>query len=364
MKIIIPYASAGAGHRKAAEALFGYLQAHRTDCAVAKCDFLDHTAKFFRRGYQQGYTNLVTHLPSVWQATFCLTSWPMTRGITRVGAKFGNCVAAQGFAQYLVRENPEYVLSTHFVASEIAAQLIRAQRITSRLVTVVTDFGVHPFWVSAGTYCYTAASEETKMELCRLGVDPKIVRVTGIPIEEKFTHSLDRAALYVKYGLDPNKFTVLMTTGSFGMGPMERVIKSLAGEVQFIALCANNARLYARLSQARYPSCKIIGGFIDTMHELMTIADLLLAKPGGLTVSESLVREIFPVFMAAIPGQETENVKFLASHGVGAVAKSVKTICSTIRYYAAHQSLLVEAKERMRAIAKPFAARDICDALR
>ena len=56
--------------------------------------------------------------------------------------------------------------------------------------------------------------------------------------------------------------------------------------------------------------------FTNEVPELMSISDLVVTKPGGLTTSESLASHLPMVIINPIPGQEEENAEFLESHGI------------------------------------------------
>jgi processive 1,2-diacylglycerol beta-glucosyltransferase len=60
------------------------------------------------------------------------------------------------------------------------------------------------------------------------------------------------------------------------------------------------------------------------MEELMGASDIIVTKPGGLTIAELLALRIPPVFITAIPGQESQNIRFLASIGIGFDARKLR----------------------------------------
>jgi UDP-N-acetylglucosamine:LPS N-acetylglucosamine transferase len=71
--------------------------------------------------------------------------------------------------------------------------------------------------------------------------------------------------------------------------------------------------------------------------------------------------DLFPIFIAAIPGQETENIKVLAKYGLGIKATNINSIKEAILDFRNHPEKLISIKERIRKVKKPFAVRDICD---
>ena len=49
----------------------------------------------------------------------------------------------------------------------------------------------------------------------------------------------------------------------------------------------------------------------------MEYSDLIISKPGGLTVTEAISKHLPILIPFAIPGQEAQNVEFLTSNGYG-----------------------------------------------
>lgn len=363
MKIIIVYASAGAGHRKAAEALHRYFKDIKPAIDLTLIDVLKMSNPIFKYVYRYGYHFLVSHIMWLWGALFWLTSLKSLNPVIKPLSLFISRVNAAIFADFLVSEQPDVIISTHFLPSELAAYLKRKNKIKSKLVTVITDFGIHPFWVLAGTDLYIVASSFTKQQLLGYGVKNVFIREFGIPVPSEFTKHYDEKAIRAKLGLAPGKLNVLITTGSFGIGPIDKIVESLYKDVQLIVVCANNKRLYTRLKRKNYPNV-LLFGFINNIYELMAVTDIVIAKPGGLTTSELLNMELAPIFICPIPGQETVNMRALEKFGIGKFARRAADIREIIFNYRAHPDKLMEVKERIKLIKKPNASRDICNAIR
>ncbi len=359
-KVVIAYASAGAGHRKAAEALFSYLQRHYPECEARKVDILQLSAPWFRFGYIYGYLLLVKYFPFLWNFIFVLTA--RMRGILPLyldPLRALNRFAAGGFRAHILRESPWAVINTHFLCSEISAQMKKEGLIGSRIFTVVTDFGVHPLWAAEGTGLYFAASEHTRAGLSALGVPPELVLVTGIPVAEEFIdYGRRRSPGAVRNG----EFTILVATGSFGIGPFEKIIRSLFRDVGIIVVCAGNKRLYERLKARNYPGVRVMG-MIDNMYDVMAEADLIITKPGGLTVSESLIMEVVPVFIMAIPGQEEENARFISRSRAGFYLRDIDSLRALVLRLKNDRKELVRLKDNIGRIRKINVLKDICDAV-
>jgi processive 1,2-diacylglycerol beta-glucosyltransferase len=147
MKVVIVHASAGAGHRRSAEAIYNYFKEHCVSDDVRIIDVLDKTSSAFKKLYSWGYLFLVNRATWAWRLSFWLTSLKCLKSFNNLLNFLTDRLNARELSEFLIRENPDYVITTHFMPSEITAYLKKKALIKSKLVTVVTDFAVHPFWI-------------------------------------------------------------------------------------------------------------------------------------------------------------------------------------------------------------------------
>lgn len=363
MKVLITYASAGAGHRRAAEAVYDYLKSNRKDLELELVDILPQAVWFFRFCYNFGYPFLVHYATWLWDFFFWLTEFSLTRRLSRKTSFLVNYFSCRKFVRYLKKENFDFVISTHFLNSELAANLKLKNKIRSKLITIITDFGVHPFWVCEGTFLYIAASGLTKNRLLRMGVEEQRIKEFGIPIASGFLKIRDRAQLAEKLGIEAGKFTVLVMTGSFGVGPLEEIAGSLCADAQVLVVCGRNKKLFKRLEKKNLSNV-LAFGFINNTEELMAVSDAIVTKPGGLSIAELLNMELFPVFIAAIPGQERENVRILAGYGAGCAPKNIRQIKDVVLELKNNPQRAEELKQKIREIKKPFACQELANVIR
>lgn len=349
MKIIITYASVGSGHFKAGQSIYNYFRQKNQDWQIQLIDILETTNFLFKTIYVRGYVFLISHALWLWSFAFCLTSVRALRPIIKGIIFLIYRLNTKKFNKFLIQSSPDYVISTHFLPSEISGYLKRNQKIKSKLLTVITDFGVHPFWICEGTDFYVAASDYTKEQLLIEGLPNESIKVLGIPVEQKFLEQYDRNTLLKNFGLTSDKFTILIVTGSFGIGPIEEIVDLLHKDVQILAVCARNKRLYRRLKNKDYPQVKVFG-FVDNIHEFMAASDIIVTKPGGLTISEALSRESMPLFISTIAGQEAENARVLERYGAGVKIKNIRRLRDVILDYKTHPDKLIGIKEKIRKI--------------
>jgi processive 1,2-diacylglycerol beta-glucosyltransferase len=356
MKILITHASAGAGHRKAAEALYIYLRENSAH-QVALVDALDHARPGFKRLYAGCYAFLITHVPNVWGFAFALIDAPVLQPFIRAFRRSYNALNLPGYHALLIKEQYDFIFSTHFLPNEVAAALKREGKIASRIVSIITDFDVHRIWLAEGINIYAVACSQTKEKLKFLGVIERNIFVSGIPSDKKFSRSHDVEALKKKMGLKKDEFTVLVATGSFGIGPIERIVAALK-DYQLIVICGHNKELYDRLKKTAGPNV-FVNSLIDNMEEMMAVADCMVTKPGGLSITEALVSQLPMIFFNAIPGQEMHNVLVLRKYGIGAGPCSVEEIAGKLGELRASKDAHRSAVNKLKELAKPQAVKDL-----
>jgi len=357
MKILVTYATAGAGHRKCAEAIFDLLK-KETNHSVSLVDFLDYTLPPFKLIYSKGYALLVTCFPSLWNFLFKLNNNPIVFRIdTPIRQALTNLLARR-FINFLSREKFDCCITTQFMVNEIISVSKTSKNIASKLICVVTDYNVHRVWLASGVDFYAVACRETQQRLLSLGVAEKKIKTTGIPIHVKFLTPQDKQQLLRKLGLKPNLLTVLMLTGTFGFGPIKKLVLDLQDRFQLLVVCGNNHSLFNELNRIKNEHTYAYE-LVDNIDELMSAADLVITKPGGQTISEALVKHLPMLFISAIPGQETDNAKLMRGYDVGLLVENVNKIEEIMARFAINRHLLAYMKANTTRLRKPFAAREV-----
>ena len=212
------------------------------------------------------------------------------------------------FADLVKAEAWDLIVSTHFLPAEIVGILRRKRKTTVPQMLVTTDFETHRLWVHTPVERFTTATEEGRAYLASFGVDPALITVTGIPIHPAFSRPGDRAACLAAHGLSGDRPIVLQLAGGFGVGPIEQLYRgllSLQTPLQAIVVCGRNEKTLAKLRTIDVPArhrVKLLG-FTTQMDQLLTMADLVMTKPGGLTTSEVLARGAAMAIVNPIPGK-------------------------------------------------------------
>lgn len=330
MRILIATVTAGGGHLAAAAALDEAWRALRPDDTVERLDLVKFYSPLHRKVHADGYVKLVERAPELWGMIFAKTDSPeAARRLYRIQRLFPGRSRLR-FARFLKQFKPDAVLCTHYAPLETLAQLREKQRGPQPYVaSVVTDFEAHALWMASGVDLYCVAAEETKARLVARGAAAESVLATGIPIAAKFATKVEARAVRKTLGLRDDLPTLLVLSGGFGMGPVAEILGGLdktGGEFQTLVVCGRNEELRRELAaQDRSHPTRVLG-FASNMHELMTVADLIITKPGGLTSSEALALGRPLLILDPIPGQEAANSDFLLEHGAAAKVNRVEDL--------------------------------------
>lgn len=357
MKILVIYATAGSGHKKAAEAIYNQIKATTANEALL-IDALDYTNFFFKFSYDRGYTFLITYLPSLWGFFYWLTDNQFFSIFVSFFRNISDFINSGKLFRFLLSQQPEFIISTHFFANQIVSRLKRTSNLNSKLICVITDFTMHSFWLAEGADLFTVATQESKDYLISRGIPQDKIIISGIPVKQQFLEPYDRQKLCKRFNLKPDFFTALIVTGEIAIGPIEQIIHALRDEVQVMVVCGRNRKLYNRLSAQKSDSLKIFG-LVDNMYELMSVSDVIITKAGGLTSCESLAKGLPMVFFNLIPGQENRNARLMQSEGAGIIAKDVNHIKEIVLSLKANPQDLRKMREKIKSIARPNAVDDI-----
>ena len=324
-KVLLLSASAGAGHVRAADAIekaFKEVE-NGEGREVQHLDILNYTNKVFRHLYSKAYIDLVNKLPEVPGWVYDKLDKPWKNERRRLALDKLN---TRPLVKLLREYQPDLIVCTHFLPAEIVSWLKAKERLASRQVIIVTDFDVHAMWLVHHYEHYFVALDEARAYLEALGIPASKITVSGIPIDPVFAKQKDKQAMRAKHGLEPDRMTILLSAGGFGVGSVDALIASLLPmkhRVQVVAICGRNEELKKRLTRVAArakPHATVLlkpFGYTKEMDELMTASDIVLGKPGGLTTSEALAKGLVFVIVNPIPGQEERNSDHLLERAVG-----------------------------------------------
>lgn len=367
-RILVLSASVGAGHLRAAEAVELALRELDPTAVVQNIDVLDFTNAAFRQVYGRAYLDLVNKAPYVLGYFYDLLD--RQPSAHRKGDRFRLLMEKLNlgkFLKFLRTEAWDLIVNTHFLPAEMIASLREQGEIATPHLTVTTDFETHRLWVNQPCDHYFTATEEGAANLQYWGVPAGDVTVTGIPVHSAFSRPKDRMECCKRLQLTGDRPIILQLAGGFGVGPIERLCRSILEvetPLELVVVAGRNAELKTQLEQIEAPSRHLIHvlGFTTQMDELMAAADLVVSKPGGLTTSEALSRGTPMAIVNPIPGQESRNSDYLLENGAAIKINNIATLPFKLSQLLGTPGRLSELAASAQKLGRPQAAFDVARA--
>jgi processive 1,2-diacylglycerol beta-glucosyltransferase len=366
-KLLLLSVSAGAGHVRAAQAIEAAAKSADPPFDATHLDLLSIVPAEFRKFYGAKYLELVEKSPQLWSWLYAKSDRPSRDSLLGALKRAAEKVNTRKLDGEIERLQPDVIFCTHF----LPAELLSRQRAKSRgkasrpaLWVQVTDFDVHALWVHPHVDRYCVASEEVAFRLADRGVPREKISVTGIPVMPQFSTTLDRATCAGELGIDAKKFTVLMMAGGGGVGALDELAERLLREpreLQLVALAGRNEVLLKKLRALakKHPGRLFPQGFTTTVERIMTAADLVITKPGGLSTSECLAKRKPMLLVSPIPGQEERNADYLLEAGAAVKAVDAATLDFKLGQLLADPRRLTAMSDAAGRIGTPHAARDV-----
>ncbi len=362
MRILIATITAGAGHLQAAAALEEAWKAMRPRDTVEVVDVKKFFSALHKKVYTDGYVSMVNRAPELWGMLFKATDNPkLVRRLAALRRKLPPA-STMKFIKYVRQFKPDVVFCTHYLPVEILGKAREKWPGKPPFAAcVVTDFEAHALWMGDAVDLYCVAAEETKARLVARGATADII-ATGIPISAKFSSAIDAASVRKRYGLRDDLLILLVLGGGFGMGPVAEILHELdkvPQPFQTLVVAGKNEELRRELAAQDRKHPTHVLGFVTNMNELMTVSQIIISKPGGLTSSEALALGKPLFILNPIPGQEAANSDFLLERGAAAKANRVEDLPFRLEKLLGTKKL-EEMSAAARSLGRASAANDIC----
>ncbi len=321
MRFLIFYASTGGGHKRAAMALREYIEADSPENVVRIVDGIELSGKFYNNFICGGYTILAKKMPRFYGKIYRSSDHK-----SALNNLCNNVNKSKG--KYLLPEinsfKPDVIISCHAFISTMLGDLKTKGEISAKIIALVTDFAAHYTYIAEGIDHYVVSSKKMVNDFkTKYNIDSNRVHPLGIPVFQKFAVNTDKNKLLNKLGLKADTKTVMFMAGSFGVNEVLKVYKDIAEKAkgcQFVVITGNNKRLYNKF-KAKIGADTSLLMFVDNVEDYMHCSDIIITKPGGLTVSESLRCCLPMAIYSAFPGQEADNAEFLTDIGVAVMLK-------------------------------------------
>jgi len=132
---------------------------------------------------------------------------------------------------------------------------------------------------------------------------------------------------------------------------------------QFLVVCGKNKRMIRKIESLKPKINKPLKcfGYVDNVDELMGVSNLLITKPGGITITETLLKGVPMIIYNTVKGQESRNYRFLIKEGMAAECKNIDRLKEITRNLLNSDKKQQELIQKSKEYINPDAAYDIAD---
>ncbi len=314
-KILIMYATYGTGHKKIAEYIEKYFQSHG-DYQIELIDILKFSTPVLGSLTEKTFEKINFSIPYLWDVIY--NTFNRKIKLFPKNTMVISTFKFKGLKKKILEFNPDLVISTHYFCSTIISHYKRKHGLNSKLITVVTDYEAHEFWLENEKYesYLVIGNSIEKKELAKRGISKNKIKDIGIPLSDEFNPNMYNRNKTIKtYKLDEEKKTLVFfcSRGKITSKYAKEILKSNL-ECNVLVITGNNVKLREELKEIKKtydnPNIKILD-YINNVPELLNIADLVITKPGGATVTECLYFNVPMLFIGKSSGQEKANARYL-----------------------------------------------------
>jgi processive 1,2-diacylglycerol beta-glucosyltransferase len=315
--VVVVYTPVGGGHKAAALAVAEAARAR--GLRVEVIDLFACAPPIVGATYLTAHLQGTTLTPNLYGMGYFAANRrdgalePLRRGFDHV--------AFAGLVNRVRAADPHTVVATHHLPLVVLGRARRRGWLRGPLVGVVTDYTAHACWAEPGVDAFCLPCPGAVDELVAHGIARDAIVETGIPTRPAFEKVPDLVA--PKRG---DVLRVLLTSGSFGVGPTRAIVRSFAGvpDVELTVVCGNAKGAEARVASAAAEAgvrARVLG-FERDMAARVAEAHVVVGKAGGLTVTETMAAGRPMVLVGTVPGNELSNERLVVRGGAGYAARA------------------------------------------
>ncbi|WP_347351644.1 MGDG synthase family glycosyltransferase [Acetoanaerobium noterae] len=426
INVLILTVTAGYGHISVSNALKDYLEKREIDSKeinVEIFDILGDVNPLINKVFTEYYLKAIKYIPNVYSFLYkkeAEKALENPRKFKRSSKKlkqkiqeeeitvtdiFNKVIIKKKLMSILKKQKPNFIICTHpFIGellelTEIYEYVKSEEGLNACILTVVTDYVVHPSWLNDASDFFIFASDrlkyflnEVKPELLEKDENDNVkAKFFGIPIKDSFNNTYDKIELrknhvFLKENYDflaydyalGDKFTYLIMGGGYGIGNIKDYVKLLIEHENnssinlhsssrhnelsnILVVCGNNQELYDEILNLKkekdYNNQIMVLGFVKNIDEIMKMSDVIITKPGGISITEAMACRLPIVIREYLPGQEERNTEFLLNNNLGiytAEDSSFLAYLSQLKYDEDYRNQIIDNQKKIYKVNEPY----------
>lgn len=359
-KILILTASIGSGHIKAAEAVADELKRVQSHAEIVTVDFMARSTSFWHWLTKKIYLEMLHFVPNLYDVFYKLSS-------SETGGNCGKNMFAllmlPAFNRLQAKYQPDCVICTHPFPAGTVSLWKEQHHHDLPLFVVMTDYSLHQMWLSNRADCYFMATEAMRQGMLAQGFAPEKLHVTGIPISFEVKTLPTKDEMRSMLGIGRKNKVILLMGGGLGLGGIRHTLQELekiSPSLTLLVIAGRNDQLLKQAEDFAAGSHHAVRvwGYTEEVRKLMCASDLLITKPGALTISEAFALGTPMLLHDPIPGPETENAVYATRHGAAVWLHPGENLAAAVEEIFRGDSLIKMHKQAMK-YSRPQAGSEI-----
>ena len=314
MNLLILTITAGHGHNQTAKSISDYATSHGHNALVL--DALEYINPILKDTLNKAYLLSTSLSPKAYGKIYQLAENKEVSDFALSPQNITSSLLSKKIIKFIKNFNPDAIICTHVFTAKFVSD-IKEEGISAPTFGIVTDYTLHPFWNETNIDYYVIPNEFLNYQTVIKGIPQEKILPFGIPITSKFGKKIDKKLAKELVGIE-DKPTILMMSGSMGYGNLYKQLEAICNlpyDFQIVTVCGNNKSLKNKIDKSTFPKKVYNIGFTDKVDLYMDACEIIITKPGGLTVSEALAKRIPMILTNPIPGHEYRNREFLVNMG-------------------------------------------------
>ena len=316
MRVLILTCNTGGGHNAVAAALAESF--HRLGVSSDTADGLSFISQKASRFVSKWHTRFYRRYPKLYKAGYMSAENdaesndrdnPVYRYMARGARRLDRAIQDGGY---------DAVVCVHVIPAMMMTELRRQHETGPVFCFVATDYTCSPTVGGCTPDVCVIPHEELAEEFVSCGIARETLLAAGIPVRAVFRERGDRAAARSELALPPEGRHIVLMSGSIGCGPMADIAAELEKRMErgdfASVLCGSNRQMLYALRRRGFRRVEAVG-FTNRVHRYMDSADVLVSKPGGISITEAGTRGTPLLLADMVGGCETRNQEFFHARG-------------------------------------------------
>lgn len=333
MNILILTAKYGMGHYSASISLKQELEKEDTNVEIV--DFFEIVFPILKNVFYSMFNILVSKCGSIYNFFYKFTA---NTNVTPFKT------ATRKRVEKLIEEkNPDIIISTFPVCSSYISDYKKRTNKEIKLYTYITDVNANKEWLTDETDTYFVSSIETENQLQNFDIPKEKIKIVGIPVKEEFKVE----------EISKEKNEIVIMGGGLGIVPgINKILKELLEKedsYHITLITGKNKKLYNKYYN-KYKNLTVLG-YTHDVYKYMKKANLVITKPGGITLFEAIYSKTPIYVIHPFLSQEIGNATFIENYEIGEVVwEKNNKVTEDIKLLLKTPSRLEKMRENMQGI--------------